>query len=49
MDRVGKEMKEGRSLDDIKKTVKMPEYAAWGSQERMPTNIDAAWRALGGN
>jgi hypothetical protein len=33
---------------DIKKDVKMPEYASWGSQERMPTNIEAAYKALGG-
>jgi cyclase len=48
MDRVGKLMKEGKSLDDIKKEVKMPEYASWGSQDRFPTNVDAAYRALGG-
>jgi len=46
LDRVGKSMKEGKSLDDIKKEVKMPEYAAWGNQERFPTNVDAAYRAL---
>lgn len=48
MDRVGALMKQGRSLDDIKKEVKMPEYASWGSQERMPTNVEAAYKALGG-
>ncbi len=48
MDRVGKLMKDGKSLDDIKKDVKMPEYANWGSQDRFPTNVDAAYRALGG-
>ena len=48
LDRVGKAMKEGKSLDDIQKEVKMPEYASWGSQDRMPTNIDAAYRALSG-
>jgi hypothetical protein len=41
-------MKEGRSLDDIKKEAKMPEYANWGSQDRFPTKVDAAYRALGG-
>jgi cyclase len=46
MDRVGKLMKEGKSLDDIKKEVKMPEYASWGSQDRFPTNVDAAYKAL---
>jgi cyclase len=48
MDRVGTLMKQGKSLDDIKKEVKMPEYASWGSQERMPTNVEAAYKALGG-
>ena len=41
-------MKDGKSLDDTKKDVKMPEYASWGSQDRFPTNVDAAYRALGG-
>ena len=48
MDRVGTLMKQGKSLDDIRKEVKMPEYASWGSQERMPTNVEAAYKALGG-
>jgi cyclase len=48
LDRVGKKMKESKSLDDLKKEVTMPEYQSWGGQERMPTNIDAAYRALGG-
>ena len=38
LDRVGAMVKEGKSLDDIKKEVKMPEYASWGSQDRFPTN-----------
>jgi cyclase len=45
-ERVGKLVKEGKSLDDIKKEVKMPEYASWGSQERFPTNVEAAYKAL---
>jgi cyclase len=48
LDRVGKLMKDGKSLDDIKKELKMPEYASFGSQERMPTNVEAAWKMLGG-
>ena len=48
LERVGKAMKEGKTLDQIKAEVKMPEYASWASQERYPTNIAAAWRALGG-
>ena len=46
MDRVSALMKQGKSLDDIKKDVKMPEYANWASQDRMPTNIDAAYRMV---
>jgi cyclase len=48
MQRVDALMKQGRSLDDIKKELKMPEYASWGSQDRMPTNVEAAYKALGG-
>jgi cyclase len=48
MERVGALMKQGKSLDDIKKDLKMPEYASWGSQDRMPTNIESAYKALGG-
>jgi hypothetical protein len=32
-------------FDDIKKDVKMPEYANWASQDRMPANIEAAYRS----
>jgi cyclase len=48
LDRVGAMVKAGKSLDDIKNEVKMPEYAAWGNQDRFPTNIDAAYRAVAG-
>src|SRR5436309_12476654 len=45
-ERVAAKVKEGKSLDDITKEVKMPEYTNWASQDRMPTNIDAAYRAV---
>ena len=48
LDRVGAMVKEGKSLDDIKKEVKMPEYASWGSQDRFPTNVEAAYKAVAG-
>ena len=48
MERVDAAMKQGKSLDQIKAEVTMPQYASWGSQDRMPTNIDAAYKALGG-
>jgi cyclase len=46
IERVDALVKAGKSLDDIKKEVKMPEYAHWASQDRMPTNIDAAYRMI---
>ena len=46
VERVAAKAKEGKSLEDITKEVKMPEYASWASQDRMPTNIDAAYRMV---
>ena len=46
LDRVGRMVKEGKSLDQIKKDVRMPEYAQWASQERFPTNVEAAFKAV---
>jgi len=46
VERVAAKVKEGKSLDDIMKEVRMPEYASWASQDRMPTNIDAAYRMV---
>ena len=41
-------VRQGKSLDQIKRELRMPEYAGWSYQERMPTNIDAAYRAVNG-
>jgi cyclase len=46
LERVAVKVKEGKSLGDITKEVTMPEYASWASQDRMPTNIDAAYRMV---
>jgi cyclase len=46
VERVGAMVKAGKSLADIKQDLKMPEYAQWGSQERMPTNIEAAYKMV---
>jgi cyclase len=48
VERVGKLVKEGKSLDEIKKEVRMPEYAQWASQERFPTNVEAAYKMVTG-
>ncbi len=49
LERVGAMVREGKSLDQIKKEVRMPEYAHWGSQDRFPTNVEAAYKAVTGN
>lgn len=48
LDRVGKMAKEGKSLDQIKAEVRMPEYDNWANKERFPTNVDAAYKAVKG-
>src|SRR5438128_1307844 len=48
LERVGRLAKEGKSLDQIKKEVRMPEYEHWTEQERFPTNVEAAYRAVKG-
>jgi cyclase len=46
LERVGAMVKAGKSLDDIKKDVKMPEYASWANQDRFPTNVEAAYKVV---
>ena len=49
LERVGAMARAGKTLDQIKAEVKMPEYASYTSQDRMPTNIEAAYRAVQGS
>ena len=44
--RVGDMAAQGKSLDEIKKELKMPEYADWHNQDRLGVNIDAAYKAV---
>jgi cyclase len=46
MKRVGEMAAQGRSLDEIKKELKMPEYANWQGQDRLGVNIDAAYKSV---
>lgn len=46
IERVGALVRQGKSLAQIQKELRMPEYSLWAYQERMPTNIDAAYRAV---
>ena len=48
LDRVGALAKAGKTLDQIKQELKMPEYAGWAYPERMPSNVEAAYRAVTG-
>ena len=49
LERVGAMAKQGKSLDDIKKELRMPETADWEGQDRLPNNIEAAYRASKGS
>ncbi len=46
MKRVGEMAAQGKSLDEIKKELKMPEYADWQGQDRLAVNIDAAYKSV---
>lgn len=46
MKRVGEMAAQGKSLDDVKKELKMPEYANWQGQDRLGVNIDAAYKSV---
>jgi len=46
MERVGQMVQQGKSLDEIKKDLRMPETADWADQERFVNNIEAAYRAV---
>ena len=48
VERVGKMVNEGKSLDEIKKELKMPEYDHWATKERFPTNVEAAYKVVKG-
>jgi cyclase len=44
--RVGEMAAQGKSLADIKKDLKMPEYADWHGQDRLGVNIDVAYKSV---
>jgi len=46
MKRVGEMSAQGKSLDEIKKELKMPEYADWTGQNNLPQNIHVAYESL---
>jgi cyclase len=44
--RVGDMAAQGKSVDEIKKELKMPEYADWAGQDRLGLYIDAAYKSI---
>ena len=46
MKRVGEMAAQGKSLDEIKKELKMPEYNAWQGQDRLAVNIEQAYKSV---
>lgn len=46
LERVGKMAEAGKTLEQIKAELRMPEYDDWVGKERFPTNVEAAWRAV---
>jgi len=49
VERVGAMAKQGKSLDEIKKELRMPETTDWEGKDRFPNNIEAAYRAVKGS
>jgi hypothetical protein len=39
-------VQDGRSLDQIKQELRMPEYDNWVAKNRFPTNIESAYWAV---
>ena len=47
LDRIGKEIAQGKSLNEIKRDPGLPEYKSWsGGKAQLDSNIEAAYRAL---
>lgn len=46
MKRVGEMAAKGMTLDQVKKELKMPEYADWAGQDRLPVNVEQAWKVV---
>ena len=44
VERVGAMVNAGKSLDEIKKDLRMPETEGWEGRDRFPNNIEAAYR-----
>ena len=48
LERVGQMVKDGKSLEQIQKELKIPEFSHWGSKSRLPPGIEAAYKVVKG-
>jgi glyoxylase-like metal-dependent hydrolase (beta-lactamase superfamily II) len=48
VERVGQLVKEGKSLEQVQKELKIPEFSHWGSKVRMPFGVEAAYHVAKG-
>jgi cyclase len=46
LERVGKLAREGKSADQVKAELRIPEFEDWAARERISTNVEAAYRAV---
>ena len=49
LERVGKLAGEGKTLDQVKQELRMPEFGDWLGKERISTSVEAAYKAVKGN
>ena len=49
VDRVKQLVQQGKSLEQVKQELKMPEIDAWAGKDRFPNNVEAAYRAAKGS
>jgi cyclase len=49
LQRVSDMAAQGKSLEQIKKELKMPEYSDWSGQDRLGVNIDVAYKSVKSN
>ena len=48
LERVGKMVKDGKSLEQIQKELRMPEFDHWGSKSRFAPGVEAAYKVVKG-
>jgi cyclase len=49
LERVGNLAREGKSLDEVKQELRMPEFDDWAAKERFSTNVELAYKEVKGN